>query len=162
MADVSEWGPSKNDWTGETPFSGDSATSIALGQNADGRLELFYVGTDSRLYHRWQTSLGGGLSKNGWTGEVLFPGAIDGAKPGSALSVAVGQNADGRLELFYSTPVGRLFHRWQTSPNGGPSKNDWTGEAAFPSLSNQMRFSQQVIQNADGRLEIFYLQQAET
>ena len=71
-------------------------------------------------------------------------------------------NPNRCLELFYIGTNSHLYHRWQMSPNGGPSKNDWTGEAAFPSLSNQMRFSQQVIQNADGRLEIFYLQQAET
>ena len=92
-------GPSNNDWTGETPFSDDSANVIAVGQNADGRLELFYIGTDDRFYHRWQLSPGGGPSKNDWSGEFSLPGAIAGVEISIAGS---GQNADGRLEFFFT------------------------------------------------------------
>src|SRR5206468_3957405 len=42
-------------WEGEGRLSGASAKQIAVGQNADGRLEIFYVGTNNDLYHNSQT-----------------------------------------------------------------------------------------------------------
>jgi hypothetical protein len=43
-----------------------SAKQICVGQNQDGRLEIFYVGTNDRIYHNWQTTPNG----NNWNGEV--------------------------------------------------------------------------------------------
>jgi hypothetical protein len=141
-------GPSQNDWTGETPFPGDSATSVAVGENADGRLELFYIGTNQNLYHNWQTSANGGPNQGDWTGETPF-------SDGAALSLGVGRNADGRLELFYIGIDQRLHHRWQASPNGGPSRNDWTDQVLFSGFSGPPLVPM-LVQNGDGRLEMFY------
>ena len=47
---TSEWAPGMNlegNWH--------SRRRIAVTRNQDGRLEVFIVGTDGRLYHRWQT-----------------------------------------------------------------------------------------------------------
>ena len=139
-------------WGGETPFPGDSAQQVAVGRNADGRLEIFYVGTNNVLYHNWQ------IAPNGdWVGETQFPGD-------SAQQVAVGQNADGRLEIFYVGTNNILYHNWQVAPNGGGQlapnggwlvlPNQWKGETPFPGDSAQQV---DVGQNADGRLEIFYV-----
>src|ERR1051326_4750356 len=68
--------------------------AIAAAVNADGRVEAFgRVGLmgSGGLWHNWQTSPGGGWA--GWSSLS--------APPGVTLSgVAVGINADGRLEVF--------------------------------------------------------------
>jgi hypothetical protein len=132
MSNLLHW-----NWFGETRFPGNSAKQIAAGQNADGRLEIFYVGGDNQLFRNWQTSPNGS-----WAGETRFPG-------NSAKQIAVGQNADGRLEIFYVGGDNQLFHNWQTSPNGS-----WAGETRFPGNSAKQIA---VGQNADGRIEIFYV-----
>src|SRR4051812_47417043 len=84
-----DWQTSPNSgWSGAVPLGG-LGRYIALGMNADGRLEIFYVGTDNGLYHNWQTA-----PNSGWAGETRFSG-------NSAKQIAVGSNADGRLEIFY-------------------------------------------------------------
>jgi hypothetical protein len=60
------------DWTGETRFPKDSANQIAVAQNADGRLEIFYVGTNNDLYHNWQMQPSISDNEN-WAGETRFP-----------------------------------------------------------------------------------------
>jgi hypothetical protein len=100
-----------NLWHGQIPLGG-SADQIAVGQNADGRLEIFYVGTNGDLYHNWQTSADALV----WAGQTRF--AND-----SAQQIAVGQNADGRLEIFYVGTNGDLYHNWQTRATGELGSN---------------------------------------
>jgi hypothetical protein len=75
-------------WAGKTRLSGASAKQIAVGQNADGRLEIFYSAMNDSLYQNWQTSPGGA-----WAGEARFIG--DRAK-----QIAVGRHSDGRLQIL--------------------------------------------------------------
>jgi hypothetical protein len=124
-------------WSGELALGG-SALMIAAGQNADGRIEIFYVGTNNALYHNWQTAVNGTT----WAGETRFPND-------SAKQIAVARNADGRLEIFYVGSNNALYHNWQTSPNGA-----WAGETRF---ANDSAKWVAVGRNADGRLEIFYV-----
>ncbi|MEP6749773.1 MAG: hypothetical protein ABJB86_18690 [Bacteroidota bacterium] len=124
-------------WWGEFLFGG-AAKQIAVGQDADGRLEVFYVGTNNDLYHRWQTTPGALV----WSGENHFPGD-------SAQQIAVGRNQDGRLEIFYVGTNSKLYHNWQTAPNSG-----WAGENQ---LSGASAKQVAVGNNADGRLEVFYV-----
>ena len=83
---------------------------LAVGENADGRLEVFAVAQYNALWHKWQLTPGGAWS--GWN-------SLGGA---SELSPAVGRNADGRLEIFALGPGKEVLHNWQTSPGGG-----WSG-----------------------------------
>ena len=76
-----------NGWHGEEALGG-SADYIAADQDADGRLEIFYVGTNSKIYHNWQT-----VPNGGWHGEE--------ALGGSGQQIASARNQDGRLEIFY-------------------------------------------------------------
>src|SRR5262245_6678010 len=66
------------------------ATNATLAQNDDGRLEAFTIGTDTNMWHAWQTSPNGG-----WTSFVTmpFPGNI----PFNKQRPAVGRNTNGRL-----------------------------------------------------------------
>jgi hypothetical protein len=98
-------------------------TRPAIARNADGRLELFMVGSDRRLYHTWQNSPS---SSNGWFTSWALIG-----KPGSSTAnnqwplssiPTVAQNADGRLDVFMMGLDGILYHTWQNSPS---SSNEW-------------------------------------
>jgi hypothetical protein len=96
-------------WNGEQALGGE-ASWIAVGQNAGGRLELFYVGNNAvfwnNLYHNFQW-----VASNDYDWHLSF---VDG--PDLARSIAWGQNADGRLELFYAGDNHHLYHNWQNVP----------------------------------------------
>jgi photosystem II stability/assembly factor-like uncharacterized protein len=110
--------------------------------NADGRLEVFAVGTGpGQLEHIWQTSPGGGWS--GW--DVL--GTLPGGFP---VQLTAGVNADGRLELF-NVGTGGLWHNWQTAPGAG-----WAGWSGLGTPAGVSTLSGVAVgRNADGRLEVF-------
>ena len=71
-------------------IGGDSAKQFVLGQNANGLLELVYVGQNNDLYHRRQVS----VTDETWGSETSFAGA-------KAQEVAVALNHNGILEIFY-------------------------------------------------------------
>ncbi len=84
----------------------------ALINNADGRLEVFIVGQNKQLYHRYQTA-----SKADWNSEWL---SLGGSWDGNPTVIS---NADGRLEVFIVGQNKQLYHRYQTA-----SGNDWNSE----------------------------------
>jgi hypothetical protein len=96
----------------------------AIAQNADGRLEVFMVGSDQRLHHRWQTSRNSTTGIWDWYrqwdpfGKQQWP---------LSSNPAVARNADGRLEVFMVGSDGQFYHTWQTSPN---NSSQWSGSWA--------------------------------
>ncbi len=120
---------------GWASLGGVITSNIAVGKNADGRLELFVRGTDNAVWHKWQTA-----PNNGWSGWASLGGII-------TSNIAVGNNADGRLELFVRGTDNALWHMWQTAPNDG-----WSGWA---SLGGVITSDPELGRNADGRLEVF-------
>ena len=60
--------------------------------NEDGRLELFVVGANNQLYHKWQTSPS---SSSSWSNYKSLSGIVR-----ANTSPEVGTNSDGRLEVF--------------------------------------------------------------
>ncbi len=122
------------------PLYDDSLPRIAgagsnIAQNLDGRLEIFVRGTDSALWHIWQTA-----PNNGWSGWASLGGILE-SDP------VVFQNEDGRLEVFVRGSDSALWHIWQTAPNNG-----WSGWA---SLGGILTSDPAIYQNEDGRLEVF-------
>ncbi len=111
---------------------------VAIGQNADGRLEVFRVSGDGELQHCWQKEPSGEWSP--WWGlgrESLFPG------------LAVARRADGRLEVFAVEKASRsLVCIRQMAPNA-PGWSPWAN------LGGSIRSPVAVAQNLDGRLEVF-------
>ncbi len=91
----------------------EGSNRINVGRNADGRLEVFYIGTDDVLYHTWQVSTGGG-----WSGENLL-----GTLTNKGKKLGVGRNVDSRLEAFCRGTNDVLYHTWQVTTGGG-----WSGE----------------------------------
>ncbi|MEP7141431.1 MAG: hypothetical protein ABI707_01115 [Ferruginibacter sp.] len=64
--------------------------------------------------------------------------------------LSVAQNADGRLELFYTSINDALYHVWQAAPNSG-----WVTDE--PLGDNNAAKQLCVGSNSDGRLEVFYV-----
>ena len=75
--------------------------------NLDGRLEVFYIGTNSFIYHNWQVNEG-----DTWAGEETLRGLA-----ATARQMSPGRYPDGRLDLFYVGDNFRLYHISQTLPN---------------------------------------------
>jgi acylphosphatase len=107
----------------------------SVGNNADGRLEVFANGTDHAMWHRWQTTPNGNWSDWASLGGLLTTDA------------AVARNRDGRLEIFARGADDALWHIWQTAPNG-----NWS---TWNSLGGSLTSDPSVDHNQDGRLEVF-------
>ena len=100
-----------------------------------GCLEVFVIGGDNALWHKWQTTPSDGWS--GWASEG-----------GYLMDLTLGKNADGRLEVFVIGGDNSLWHKWQTAPNDG-----WSGWASEGGYLKGLT----VGNNADGRLETFVI-----
>jgi hypothetical protein len=122
-------------WSGWGSLGGVLTSNIAVGTNADGRMEFFVRGTDGAVWHRWQTA-----PSNGWSGWASLGGVI-------TTDIAVGRNKDGRMEVFARGTDNALWHQWQVAPNG-----TWSGWA---SLGGVITGPPAVGSNADGRMEVF-------
>src|SRR5581483_3652775 len=118
-----------------TDLSGWFSGKVAIGVNKDGRLEAFVRGSDTALWHKWQTTAGGS-----WTGWSPLGGLF-------ISDPVVATNADGRLEVFAVGTDGGLWHVWQYSPGG--SWSGWSG------LGGGIQSDPSVVLNADGRVEVF-------
>jgi hypothetical protein len=85
----------------------------AVGNNADGRLEVFARDpNDGQVWHMWQVP-GGWVSWKSLGGATTDPPVVT-------------NNQDGRLEAFARGVNGDLVNIWQTTPNGG-----WSGWASL-------------------------------
>ena len=82
---------------------------MAEGINADGRMEVFLIGQDGRLYTAEQMGAGGD-----WTSWSSLGGSWPGAD-----AIAEGANADGRMEVFLVGQDSQLHTAWLTQPNEG-------------------------------------------
>jgi hypothetical protein len=127
-----------SDWSTWTFLGGPAPGRPAVASNADGRLEVFFRGSDNALWHIWQT---GGLNPPWSGGERLGTLALSG-------NPAVARNRDGRLEVFVRGPDNALWHIWQT----GGTNPAWSG---WESLGGAILGDPAVAVNADGRMEVF-------
>ncbi len=131
---------SSSSWTGWASLGGSFAqyATVACGVNADGRLEVFAVGTGSDLQHAYQQTT------SGWSAFSSLGGSWS-----QTACVRTGNNLDGRQEVFVIGGTGEMYHNYQTSPNAG-----WVGWSSLGgSWGQSSRFA--VARNSDGRLELF-------
>ena len=111
---------------------------MAVGQDADGRLEVFAVEVGSqRVKHLWQTNRDGGWTR--WSD-------LDGV---SVAGLTVATNADGRMELFGVDGDHHLVHCWQRQINASGEWSEWAGLGGdiLPGLGVGL--------NDNGRLGVF-------
>ncbi len=100
-----------------------------IAPSADGRLEVFVVGTRGggggvRLWHLYQIAPAGGWSQWVSHGSPPPPEFTNWNNPVVAL------NSDGRLELFMGFGA-QTFQLWQTSRDGGWTPQ-WTQHPVAP------------------------------
>lgn len=87
---------------------------IQVGQNQDGRLQVFGIDTYGTFLGLWQTVPGGGP----WTNWATLGGAGE-----MASALAIGSDLDGRLEVFAFHDEGGVsspntwVHIWQSAPD---------------------------------------------
>jgi hypothetical protein len=127
-------------WLGHP--SNTSSNPPFAARNADGRLEIFMIGSDQNLWHIWQTAPGGSWSSWNSLGTPAS-GTLSLEPP------TVGRNPDGRLEAFHTSYGAALWHIWQTAPGG--SWSSWNSLDQPPSVSIDNAC---VVQNKDGHLEV--------
>jgi hypothetical protein len=110
---------------------------IPVARNADGRLEIFAIGTEHAAWTMTQTAANGGWVTNSWT----YLG-------GWVSEISVGTNADGRLALYVIGGDHAVYTMSQTAPSGGWVSGSWLD------LGNSVT-SISVGTNANGQLELF-------
>jgi acylphosphatase len=110
------------------------AIQIAVGNHADGRLEIFMIGTMANVMSR-QTQ----IAPNGddWSKEIDIKGQY-------GRQIEVGKNADGSLSLFYIRPDREIAYMKQLTPNG----EDWSGGNVMDTYGNLI----EVGNNSDGNI----------
>jgi hypothetical protein len=108
-----------NGWSPWQVFhsSADRLRSLAVGRNADGRLEVFGIAADDTIWQTWQTA-----PNNGWSAWTPFFRSDDRLR-----NLVVASNQDGRLEVFGTASDDTIWNTWQTAPNNG-----WSGEPPGP------------------------------
>jgi hypothetical protein len=170
---------------GAPPFS---MLSLTVATNADGRQELFGIGTDYAVYHNWQDSpngrWSGWASLGGWASTITVGHEADGRLEVFAIgwnndvraieevfgvadwnqawfslggnfsgyqgTLAVGSNTDGRQELFAVDEYGTVYHSWQ---GWGAWQGTWSGWASLGGSAQTITVGQE----ADGRLTAYAL-----
>jgi GH25 family lysozyme M1 (1,4-beta-N-acetylmuramidase) len=117
-------------------LGGNISDQPGLGENPDGRLEVFGVGPKGNMTTKFQ------LEPNGkWSDWFSLGGNLDG-RP------AVANNQDGRLEVFVRDASHVMVHAWQDAPNGKIGNWATLGTSTWNSDPT-------VAKNKDGRLEVF-------
>lgn len=134
------------------PKAGDATPALA--RNANGRLEVFVVRNDLTVWHCWQSLPAPAGDWLKWE-PLLQPG-----EDGTLGPLAVGTNADGRLEVFAPDTEGAIRHRWQRRQDdpeegGGGWKPLGSWHSLSPAGSPSAAHGPVVARNADRRLELF-------
>jgi hypothetical protein len=103
-------------WTSWQSLGGSCGSDPVVATNEDGRFELFARHFDGSIVHAWQ-------SGGGWSVWAPMSGGLDGNDQFIG-APAVGQNQDGRLEVFATLQhVPWVAHTWQKRANS--DWNDW-------------------------------------
>ena|SRR5436305_1248702 len=91
-----------------------------------------------------------GIDDQMWAPEGIFGWSELYRDSDQLVSVRVGANADGRLEVLGVNAQGRIWHTWQKQPNGA-----WVGSWSELYKDSDQLSMLDVGRNADGRLEVF-------
>ena len=111
---------------------------FALGFNADGGQEIFYIKENGIVEHRYQPY----PNAKHWDGPFGFYGL-------SASEIALGRNKTGEQEIFY-IQNGKIHHYVQKYANAP----EWNGPYHFYDISAKQIA---VSQNLNGKQELFYI-----
>lgn len=130
-------------------------TTVAVGRNQNGTLEVFGGGADGNLWHDYQKSAGANIPSNwsGWS-SLSMPSGVDfvNEQPALGYDVGTGATLSGSQEVFIPGSDGNLWHLWQTAPNSVWSS--WTSMGA-PSGETFVQGQPAAINDTDGHLDVF-------
>ncbi len=127
-----------------------TAPTTWIAPSADGRLEVFVVGTSENtggiaLWQLYQIAPAGG-----WSQWVPHGSALPAPRSWNPPRIAA--SADGRLELFMGFGDGALWHIWQTARNNGWTPG-WTSHGFPPGTVGAGGAA--LARMPDGRLTLF-------
>ena len=91
------------------------SSTVAVGANDLGNVEIYVVGSDSNVWHNYSTR--SVTDWGGWSSLAAPPVPIAGA-------VSVGSNNFGNQELYVRTTDGQVFHKFAT-PGQGSGWSNW-------------------------------------
>ena len=132
------WSPS---WSGWEKLGGVLNSGPDVSSWADGRLDVFAIGEDNKLRHKWYVQ-GQGWSKGPWERLGAPSGRTLTSDP-SAVSWG-----DGRIDVFARASDSALWHRWYIRGRG------WSG---WEKLGGVLDSGPGVSSWAAGRLDVFAL-----
>jgi hypothetical protein len=125
-------------WSSQKQIASDSADQISALISAGGEMQIFYVGTNNKLYYNVQTGPNGGEGNNHWKGEKSLSNT-------KILEVTAVADSKGNPVLFYRGKDNGIYY------NVSPFNN---GEARFaPYLALQLI----AVLNSQKLIEIFYV-----
>jgi uncharacterized protein (TIGR03437 family) len=104
--------------------------------DADGRLDVFAINSDTAIWHRYQAT-SGSANWSPW-------GSLGGRGKNDP---SVGADADGRLEVFIETTDSDMWHTYQVTPGGNWATGDFVHGLLFSAPA--------VARNSDGRVMVF-------
>ena len=116
-----------------------------VGKNADGRQQLYLIGSDGRLYTKYQLR----VNASRWSPWV----SLGGSWPGSA-AIGLGRNKDGRQQIYVIGRDYKLHTRHQKHANKN-AWSPWTSLGAPIGGYLPTEDSIGVGTNADGRQQIY-------
>lgn len=126
------------DWSDWMNLGGAVQPQVAVGQDLDGRLEVFAVNAaGDSVKHIWQTGTNGAWSSWSDLGGAVYPW------------LAVCRNKDGRLELFGTQSNHTLVHCYEETPNASDNWSQWE------SLGGSIQPGFVAAKNTVGILEVF-------
>lgn len=124
--------PLSQDTPDDVPHDQCGVTAIL---NDDERPELFALGFDDQIHHKWKQHDG---SWSNWVG-------MGGNFTSGAQAI---RNIDGRVEVFAIGRDDQLYHNWQATA-GGPYQPNWVP------LGGPFSGSPSVLLNSEGNIVIF-------
>lgn len=116
---------------------------LVVASNEDERLEIFVLGHDNQIYHKYQ------LNDKEWSNWASLGGVYIRGGP------SVVKAADGRLVLFVRSTDRAIYYKAQTSANSAT----WT---SWQSLGGRFASSPAAILSAEGFLHVFAVGQDRT
>lgn len=112
---------------------------VVVSVNEDERLELFALGHDNQIYHKYQ------LTAEDWSNWANLGGLYIRGGP------SVVRNADGRLQLFVRGMDRAIWHKAQVHPNGGT----WSTWSCLGAPKKGLKSSPVSVLNSEGYLHVF-------
>lgn len=129
-------------WRGTTILgtSHNMARVLAVGKDAHGMLQVFYIGTNNGIYFQLQNSDGS------WQPEKILGSSTNAGK-----TITVSQNGDGFLNAFYIGTDDCIYHNFQHG-----LQQDWSGEILLCPSSVKAKVLAAVT-NRNGGIDVFYV-----